>query len=233
MNLSSMSFFRSRRRESKQFAVIGLGRFGRAVCATLYGMGYEVMGVDRCEKCVDKAANDEIATHVLELDSTDPLALKQAGIFEFDTVIVAIGNYIEESVITTLNLKEKGVDYVVAKASSKIHEKLLKKVGADLVLFPEDEMGCELARYLTQPSILERFELDPDYSIVEVLVPREFEGKTLAEIQLRNNYGLNLIALSENDKLKINTTGFQRLRKGAKMVIIGANKDIKRLPIYG
>ena len=231
MHLSSMSLFGSRRRESKQFAVIGLGRFGRAVCATLYGMGYEVMGVDRSQKCVDKAANDEIATHVLELDSTDPLALKQAGIFEFDTAIVAIGNYIEESVITVLNLKEKGVNYVIAKASSKIHEKLLKKVGADLVVFPEHEMGCEIAISLTQPNILERLELDPDYSIVEVLVPAEFEGKTLAEIELRSRYGLNLIAISENQKLEVNTTGNQKLRQGAKMVLIGANKDIKRLPI--
>ncbi|MGK7901906.1 MAG: TrkA family potassium uptake protein [Hormoscilla sp.] len=231
MHLSSMSFFRSRRRESKQFAVIGLGRFGRAVCATLYGMGYEVMGVDKDEKRVAQTANDEIATHVLELDSTDPSALKQAGIFEFDTVIVAIGNYIEESVITVLNLKEKGVNYAIAKASSKIHEKLLKKVGADLVVFPEHEMGCGMARSLTQPNILERLELDPDYSIVEVMVPAEFEGKTLAEIELRNRYGLNLIALSENKKLEINTTGVQKLRKGAKMVLIGANKDIKKLPM--
>lgn len=231
MHLSSMSFFRSRRRESKQFAVIGLGRFGRAVCATLYRMGYEVMGVDEDEKRVDQTANEEIATHVLELDSTDPLALKQAGIFEFDTVIVAIGNYIEESIITVLNLKEKGVNYVIAKASSKIHEKLLKKVGADVVVFPEHEMGCEMARSITQPNILERLELDPDYSIVEVMVPGEFEGKTLAELELRNRYGLNLIALSENKKLEINTTGAQRLRKGAKMVLIGANKDIKKLPM--
>lgn len=226
-----MSFFRSRRIESKQFAVIGLGRFGRAVSATLYKMGYEVMGVDSNEKRVDQTANDEIATHVVELDSTDPVALKQAGIFEFDTVIVAIGNYIEESVITVLNLKEGGVNYVVAKASAKIHEKLLQKVGADLVVFPEDEMGRELARTLTKPNILERLELDTENSIVEVIVPAAFAGKTLAEIQLRNRYGLNLIALSQNNKLEINTSASQQLRPGTKMILIGANKDIDKLPM--
>ena len=230
MNLSSLSLFRSMRRESKQFAVIGLGRFGRSVCTTLYRIGYEVMGVDQDAKRVDQAAIDEIATHVLELDSTDPSALKQAGIFEFDTVIVGIGNYIEESVITTLNLKEGGVKYVVAKASTKIHEKLLKKVGADLVVFPEAQMGCELARSLTKPNILERLELDPENSIIEVLVPAELEGKTLAEIQLRNKYGLNLIALSDNNQFQINISANQRLHRGRKMVLIGSNKDIDEFP---
>ncbi|MBD2315131.1 TrkA family potassium uptake protein [Desertifilum sp. FACHB-1129] len=231
MNLSSFSFFRPARSGSQQFAVIGLGRFGRAVCSTLHKMGYEVMGADFDAKQVTQVANDQTATHVMELDSTDPVALKQAGIFEFDTVIVAIGNFIEESVITTLNLKEGGVSYVVAKASSQIHEKLLKKVGADRVVFPEYEMGCTLARSLTQPSILERFELDPDNSIVEVLVPAEFDGKTIAETQLRNRYGLNLIAISQDRKLEINPISSQRLQKGSAMVLIGSNKDINRLPL--
>lgn len=231
MNLSSLSFFRPSRSSTQQYAVIGLGRFGRAVCSTLHSMGYEVMGVDSDTKQVNQVASDQIATHVMELDSTDPVALKQAGIFEFDTVIVAIGNFIEESVITTLNLKEAGVPYVVAKASSQIHEKLLKKVGADRVIFPEYEMGCNLARTLTQPSILERFELDPENSIVEVLVPAEFDGKTIAETQLRNRYGLNLIAISQDSQLEINPIASKRLRKGSAMVLIGSNKDINRLPI--
>lgn len=231
MNLSSLSFFRPSRSATQQYAVIGLGRFGRAVCSTLHSMGYEVMGVDSDTKQVNQVASDQIATHVMELDSTDPAALKQAGILEFDTVIVAIGNFIEESVITTLNLKEAGVPYVVAKASSQIHEKLLKKVGADRVIFPEYEMGCNLARTLTQPSILERFELDPDNSIVELLVPAEFDGKTIAETQLRNRYGLNLIAISQDNQLEINPIASKRLRKGSAMVLIGSNKDINRLPI--
>lgn len=231
MNLSSLSFFRNLRTEKKQFAVIGLGRFGRAVCATLHGLGYEVMGIDSDEKRVARVLTDRLAAHSLQLDSTDSAALREAGILEFDTVIVAIGNYLESSIITTLNLKEGGVKNVVTKASSETHEKLLRKVGADLVIFPEHEMGCTLARSLTKPSILDRFELDPENSIVEVLVPEEFHGKTIADLQLRSRYGLNLLAVSQDNKFVINPPPNARLSKGTAMVVIGSNRDIDRLPI--
>lgn len=231
MNLSSLSFFRSLRTGNKQFAVIGLGRFGRAVCASLHNLGYEVLGVDSDEKRVAQVLTDQLAAHAVQLDSTEPAALREAGLFEFDTVIVAIGNYLEESVITTMNLKEAGVPHVVAKASSEIHEKLLRKVGADHVVFPEHEMGCSLARSLTKPNILERFELDPDHSIVEAVVPAEFDGKTIAELELRSRYGLNLLAVSQGEKFEINPYPVMRLRKGSVMVVIGSNRCIDRLPV--
>ena len=231
MNLSSLSFFRSLRLENKQFAVIGLGRFGRAVCLTLHNMGYEVLGIDSDEKRVAQILTDQLAAHAVQLDSTAPAALKEAGVFEFDTVIVAIGNYVEESVITTMNLKEAGVPHVVAKASSEIHEKLLRKVGADHVVFPEHETGCSLARSLTKPGILERFELDPDHSIVEIIVPDNFDGKTISELKLRSHYGLNLLAVSHEGRFEINPNPTMRLRRGSAMVVIGTNKCIDRLPI--
>lgn len=232
MNLSSLNFFRNLRNQTKpQFAVIGLGRFGRAVCQTLHELGYEVLGADRDEKYVAQVSTAQITSHVVQVDSTDPGALQEAGFAEFDTVIVAIGNYVEESVITTLNLKDAGVRNVVAKASSEIHEKLLKKVGADLVIFPEHEMGCSLARSLTKPSILDRFDLDTDHSIVELIVPEEFDNKTISELQLRSRYGLNLLAVSHDGKFEINPNPNQRLYRGSAMVVIGCNKDINRLPI--
>lgn len=231
MNLSALSFFRNLRTNSKQFAVLGLGRFGRAVCETLHGMGYEVLGADADEKRVAQALTDQIAAHAVRLDSTNPAALEEAGIFELDTVIVAIGNYVQESIITTLNLKEAGVPYVVAKASTEIHVKLLKRVGADHVVFPEHEMGCMLARSLTKPSILERFELDPDNSIVEIVAPQEFHAKTIAELELLPRYGLNVLAVSQDNKFEINPSPNTRLHKGMAMVVLGSNKDINRLPI--
>ena len=231
MNLSSLKFFRSLRAENKQFAVIGLGRFGKAVCSTLHDLGYEVLGVDTDEKKVTQALNDRIAAHVVQLDSTEPSALQEAGIFEFETVIVAIGNYLGESITTALNLKEGGVSNVIAKASSETHLKLLKKVGADHVVFPEREMGCSLARILTKPSILERFDLDPNHSIVELLVPEKFDGKTIADLDIRRRYGLNLLAVGRADKFEINPQPNERLKNGEVMVVIGSNKDINRLPI--
>ncbi len=231
MNLSSLGFLQSPRKTNRQFVVIGLGRFGRAVCATLHRLGYEVLGTDIDEERVSQVLTDKLASHAMQLDSTQPSALKEAGIYEFDTVIVAIGNYLQESIITTLNVKEAGVSHVVAKASSEIHGKLLKRVGADHVIFPENEAGCALARLLTKPSILDRFDLDPNHSIVELIVPEEFHGKTISELRLRGRFGLNLLAVGYENQFEINPDPNKRLSKGSMMVVIGDNKDIDRLPI--
>jgi len=226
-----LSFFRSLRANNRQFAVIGLGRFGRAVCMTLHQLGYEVLGIDSDERRVANILTEQLAAHAIQLDSTEPGALKEAGVFEFDTVIVAIGNYVQESIITTLNLKEGGVTHVVAKASSEVHGKLLKRVGADHVVYPEHEMGCELARSLTRPGILERFELDPNSSIVEVVIPAEFDGKTIMDLDLRRRYGLNLLAVCKEGDFEINPSPVLRLQKGWLMVVIGTNKGIDQLPV--
>lgn len=229
MNLSSLNLLRNLKNESRQFAVIGLGRFGRSVCKTLHHLGYDVLGLDSNEKLVAQAMADQITAHAIQLDSTEPLALKEAGVFEFDTVIVAIGNYIQESIITTLNVKEGGVPYVVAKASNETHGKLLEKVGADRVVFPEYDMGCNLARSLTRPKILERFNLDPEHSIVEVAVPEDFDGQTIAELNLRARFGLNLIAVGDEQKFQINPEPGRHLHKGQIMVVVGDNTAIDRL----
>ncbi len=230
MSLSSLNFLRNFRSEKQQFAVIGMGRFGRAVSSTLHNLGYEVLAVDRDERRVSQALSSRIATHSIQLDSTEPSALKEAGIFDFNTVIVAIGNYLAESITTTLNLKEAGVTCVVAKASSETHMKILKKVGADHVVFPEREMGCELARLLSKPRILDQFELDPNYSIVEIVVPKEFDGKTIAELELRSKYGLTLLVIrDEKDKLEVNPLPNRRLKKETVIVVLGSNEDIDRL----
>ncbi len=231
MNLKSLKFLASLRGENRQFAVIGLGRFGRAVCGTLHKMGYQVLGTDKDEKLVNQVLAHRLASHAIQLDSTEPEALKEAGIFEVDTVIVAIGNYVQESIITTLNVKEAGVPHVVAKASSEIHEKLLRRVGADHVVFPEHDAGCVLAETLTKPAFIDRLELDPDHSIVEVLVPEAFHQKTIAELELRRHYGLNVLAVGNGDKFVINPEPYQKLTKGLIMVVVGRNKDIQRLPI--
>ena len=231
MDLKSLKFLNNLRRENRQFAVIGLGRFGRAVCGSLHKLGYEVLGTDIDEKLVTQVLTQKLASHAIQLDSTEPEALKEAGIYEMDTVVIAIGNYLQESIITTLNVKEAGVEYVVAKASSEVHGKLLQRVGADHVVFPEREAGCALAEAITKPAILERFEIDPENSIVEVLIPEAFHNKTLAELELRSNYGVNVLAVGDGEKFSINPDPQHKLSKGLLMVVIGSNKNIRRLPI--
>ncbi|MFP4134254.1 MAG: potassium channel family protein [Halothece sp.] len=227
---ASLKIFNQFRYQPKEFAVIGLGRFGQALCGELRKLGCDVLGSDRDEKLVNQVLTDKIVSHAIQLDSTKPAALKEAGIFEFDVVIIAIGDYVQESIITTLNVKENGVKYVIAKASSDIHGKLLKRVGADRVVFPERDAGNELARYLAQPGILDKFELDPDHSIVDLQIPEAFDGQTIQELNLRERYGLNVIAIKYGEKFEYNPAGNYRLRKGSRMIAVGANADIKRLP---
>jgi trk system potassium uptake protein TrkA len=227
--MKKTNFLKILRQDNRQFAVIGLGRFGRSVCETLHQSGHEVLGVDQDEKLVAEALAAKVVSNAIALDSTDVNALKEAGIFEFETVIVAIGNYLKESIVTSLNLKEGGVKYVVAKVSSDTHENILKRLGVDLIVFPEQEAGRDLAYRLTKPSIVDRFELDPEHSIVEMLVPENFDGKTLAELQLRKNYGVNLLAIGSEEKFKINPSPEERLSKGMIMVLIGSTCDIHEL----
>jgi trk system potassium uptake protein TrkA len=229
--MQTLNFLTRGRSSGNQFAVIGLGRFGRAACETLRKQGYQVIATDIDEGLVEQALRDKIVDSAMQLDSTKPSSLREAGILEVDQVIVAIGKFVEESVITTLNLKEAGVPYVAAKASSEIHGKLLKKMGADLVVFPEYDGGRELALRLTKPAILERFDLDPEHSIIEIVIPEEFHGKTLAELDIRRRYGLSILAVGNKENFRINPDPQERLYKGLVMVVIGSNKDIQRLPI--
>ena len=217
------------KRHDKEFVLIGLGNFGKSVCETLYKYGAPVLAIDIDVKKVNQAVTDKIASHVVQADVTEPAALKELGVGELDVAIVALGNFIEESVVTTLILKEMGVPYVVAKASSKIHEKLLKKVGADLVIFPESEMGAELARSLVKPKLQDWFELDDEHSIAEVSVPEAFVGKTLAETYMRSKYGLSVLALKIDGSYKVNPAANTVLASGWTMIVIGENKSIDAL----
>ncbi|NJR31573.1 MAG: TrkA family potassium uptake protein [Chamaesiphon sp. CSU_1_12] len=232
MNLTPLNLFRSVQKDRKQFAVIGLGRFGRAVCSALHDRGYEVLGIDKDAKRVDDILTDRLVSHSLQLDSTDPIALQEAGIYEFDTVIIAIGSFLQESILTTLNVKTGGVSQVIAKASSSIHGTLLTKIGADRVVYPEQEAGYTLVRSLTTPQILDRFDLDPEHSIVEIIIPQQFHGKTLGELKLRNRYGVNAIASIDRDKFEINLRPDSVLKQGKILVVIGANQDISKLPLH-
>ncbi len=229
-NPTNWNFLRRIPSGRKQYAVIGLGRFGSAVCRTLHEQGQEVLGIDQDPQQTQVALESGSVSHSLALDTTDSAALREAGVFEFDVVIVAIGSYIEESIITTLNLKEGGVPHVIAKASTEVHGKLLERVGADLVVFPEDEMGAQLARTLTTPAVLARFDLDPTHSLVEVQVPEAFVGRSLAQLGLRNRYGVTLLAIQRGEELMVNPHPDTQLEVGEALILVGENGDLGRLP---
>jgi trk system potassium uptake protein TrkA len=172
--------------------VIGLGRFGGGLAETLVGMGHEVLGVDANAKSVQHFSG--ILTHVVEADSTDEQAMRQLGAPEFETAVVAIGTDIEASILTASVLADLEVPRIVAKAVSQAHGRILERVGAHRVVFPERDMGIRVGHSLAG-SILDYFELDPGFAIVETQAPADLVGKTLAAAEVRKRYGITVVCI--------------------------------------
>ncbi|MBU3959207.1 MAG: TrkA family potassium uptake protein, partial [Candidatus Omnitrophica bacterium] len=156
----------------RQFAVIGLGRFGWSVAKTLSEKGHQVLAIDKDEELVQEAS--DFVTESVQVDSTDEKALKAVGIMNVDVAVVAIGTNLEASVLTTLIIKELGVQHIVARAVTDEHAKVLQRVGATKVVLLERDMGARIANSLVSPSILEHIELSPESSIIETVPPKEF-----------------------------------------------------------
>jgi trk system potassium uptake protein TrkA len=177
---------------SQEFVVIGLGRFGGGLAATLVGMGHEVLGIDADPRIVQELSG--VLTHVVEADSTSEEALRQLGVQEFSTAIVAIGTDLEASILTTGVLVDLGVKRIVAKAVTAPHGRILTRIGAHKVVFPERDMGIRVGHSLAG-SILDYFELDPGFALVESTAPRELVGKTLAAAEVRKRYGVTVVCI--------------------------------------
>lgn len=211
----------------KQFAVIGLGRFGSSVAVHLYQLGYDVLVIDSDEERTQKFS-DEV-THVVQADSTDENALKALGIRNFDVVVVAIGEDIQANVMTTLLLKELGVPFVVAKAKTALHGRMLEKVGADKVVYPERDMGVRIAHNIISRNVLDYIELSPDLSIVEVNAPHELINKTLQQANLRPRFGVNVVAIKHGEELNVSPMAEDIIKAGDILVVIGSMDGIQSL----
>jgi len=177
----------------KQFAVIGLGTFGINISKALIGKGCQVLAIDNNEGHVQEISG--AVTRAIIADATDERALKSLGIQDMDGAIVSIGENMEASVLITLILKEMGVKMVVSKALSKLQAEVLRRVGADKIVFPERDTAERLADNLVSPNIVEEIALSPDYNIVEIVAPKEFSGKTLRELDIRARFKVNVIAI--------------------------------------
>jgi len=186
----------ARRNARPEFAVIGLGRFGRGVGLTLVRRGFTVLGIDHDRQIVQDMA-DEL-TQTVALDSTDEDALRALDITSFDTVIVAIGQDFENNVLTTVALKSLGVRKVVCKALTERQQAVLLKVGADRVILPEHEAGQRLAHLLTAPLLLEQLPVGTKHSVIEFQTPPSFAGRTLHETDLRARWGVTLMAVKRD-----------------------------------
>ncbi|KOR82582.1 potassium channel family protein [Paenibacillus solani] len=210
----------------KQFAIIGLGRFGASLGLELMEQGYEVLGIDRNEEVVEDMS--ELLTHTVVADATDEEVLKSLGIRNFDCGIVAIGNDIQMSILSAILLKELGVGMVVAKAISVLHGRALERLGVDRVIFPERDMGIRVAHQLVTPNLLDYIELSKEYSIVELSVPQCLDGKMLGEINRRVNYSCTIVAIQKQTGVIVAPTAMDVLNAGDIMVMIGDNDNIDR-----
>jgi trk system potassium uptake protein TrkA len=216
----------------KQFAVIGLGRFGLSVAKTLSTHGYQVLAIDKDEDLVQEAS--DFVTDAVQVDSTDDKALKAIGIKNVDVAVVAIGTNLEASILTTLTLKQLGAQEIVARAITEDHGKVLEKVGATKVVFLERDMGIRVANSLISPSIIEHIYLSPEFSIMDTVTPLEFVGKTISELDVRAKHGLNIIAVRKKDlsgkgvsELNIAPKADYVVKEGDVLVILGSNENLE------
>lgn len=210
----------------KQFIVIGLGRFGSSVALTLYNMGHDVLVMDKNEDLVQELASS--VTHAVQADATDEAVLRSLGIRNFDVAVIAIGNDIEASILATSLIKGLGVKKVVAKAQNDLHGRILEKVGADRIIYPEREMGVRLAKYLSGTNILDYIELSPDFSILEVQAAAKLSGKSLRELNLRARYGITVVAIRHGDEIKVSPDADDTISKGDILVVVGATTALER-----
>ncbi len=209
----------------KEFVVIGLGRFGSSLARELVNLGHSVLAIDSSEEKVQSIS--EVVSHAVYANATDEDALKALGIRNFDVAVVAIGENIQASILATLILKELGVKIVVVKAMSELHAKVLEKIGADRIIFPEREMGIKLAHSLVAPNVLDYMALSNDYGIEEVEVPERFVGKSLEQLNLRAQYGINVIAVKHENQLNHNPGPKTTFRAGDTAVIVGDRRSLK------
>lgn len=210
----------------KQFAVLGLGRFGRSIAKTLSENGAEVLAVDNNMELVQDIS--EYVTHAVMADITDEADLRNLGLGNFDVVIIATGSHLESSVLAILLAKEMGVPYVIAKALDENHKKILEKIGVDRVILPEREMGVHIANKLLYGNFFELTEISDDVSIAEVIPKKEWIGKSIIESDIRAKYDLNVIAIRQQEDIIASPKPIHVINENDILIVLGENVNIQK-----
>jgi trk system potassium uptake protein TrkA len=214
----------------KEFAVIGLGRFGGSICRSLSEQGAEVLAMDVDEDKVNEYS--EIAAHAVVADSTDEGVLKDLGIRNFDHVIVAIGDNIQASILTTLILNELGVKQITVKAQNDYHEKVISKIGAHHIVHPERDMGKRIAHNIMSTNVLDYLELSDEHSIVELIAGEKMNEQSLIDLDIRAKFGCNIVGMKRGKEIIVSPRANELIQKGDILIVIGADNDISRLEKY-
>lgn len=213
-------------KNKKQFAVLGLGRFGQSVVKTLTENGYEVLCCDKNPELINQIA--PFATDVVQADISDEGALREMGINNYDVVIIATGDSLESAVMATMAAKEMGVKTVIAKAKDIKQSNVLYKVGADKVVLPERDMGIRLATSLITSNLLEIINFSEDYSIAEIAPKNEWVNKTLADSNIRATTGFNIVAIKRGRNVIVSPLPTETIISNDILVIIGSNENLRK-----
>ena len=211
----------------KNLIVIGLGRFGTAVARELYAVGKDVLAMDVKSENVQNIA--DYVTHAVTGDGRDPAVLQAIGIQDYDCAVVTVGDDVGSSALITMRLKEAGVPKVICKAQSHVHQRLLEKLGADRVVFPEHEMGIKTAQGLARSNILNFIEISPEFAIVEVDLPEGWAKRTIREMDVRAKYKVNIIAVRRGSEMHVAPGADWVLSGEDKLIVLGRDSDISAL----
>ena len=214
-------------KKQKQYVVVGLGRFGRAIAETLCQDGAEVLGVDQRMDLVERM-RDEL-TQTIQMDAMDRDALETLGIRDFDIVFVTMGSDIRASGTIVLLLKELGARRIIAKAHDEFHGRMLEKLGADQVLFPERDMGRRVAHSLLSGNVIEYMELSTQYSMAEIRPKPEWIGKTLKELAMRSEMNINVVAIRCGDEVNAMPQPETRIREDDMMLVVISEEMLKKM----
>lgn len=210
----------------KQYAVLGMGSFGESVALTLENMGCDVLVMDESyEKIQD--ISDKVS-YAMKADVADPDALQALGGKNLDGVVVAVSENLEAGIMATMLCKEMGIPLVVAKAKNKLQGAILKRVGADRIVYPEIEMGSRVAKSLVSREFMDWIELSNDYSMVEIAVPDKWVGRTLVDINVRERLGINVVGIIINGKIDVTLDPQKPLPEGGILIVIGANDVLEK-----
>ena len=213
--------------KNMQFAILGLGRFGFSLVRELSRMGLDVLAVDADPNRVNNAR--DIATYAVEADTTDENVLKALGIRNFDVVVVAIGENIQSNILTTILVKDMGVPMLVSKAQNNLHGRVLEKIGADLVIYPERDMAVRVAHSLLTKSVIDHINLSSEYSILEIITPAFFVGKSLRQSNIRGKHDVSIIAIKRGEDIIVNPTPQESILDKDILVVLGKNTNLDKL----
>jgi len=213
----------------KQFAVFGLGSFGKSVALTLQSFGCDVIAVDNCYEKIQDIADS--VSYAMCGDVTEPEFMKTIGARNLDGAVIAVSENLEAAIMATMISKEMGISYVLVKAMDELQGKILEKIGADSIVYPEIDMGERVAKKLISTEFIDWIELSPDYSLTEKLLPKQWEGKSLAELRVREKYGINVIGILKEDKMDMALDPSKPLQPDDMLFIIGKNSDLEKFKL--